>query len=149
MSEQFTETVVGIAVVTVAALFLFYALGNVGAVSDRDTYQLHARFSSVNGISRGSDVRLSGVKVGAVTNVQLDPVSYLAQITVAIDSEVQVPDDSAIEVTSSGLLGDSFVQIIPGASLDNLLEGGEFEETQGAQSLISLLLRFATSQNAN
>ena len=47
-------------------------------------------------------------------------------------------------IASEGLLGGNFVEIVPGGALDNFEAGAEIEDTQGAVSLISLLLKFVT-----
>ena len=101
-----------------------------------------AAFRSAEGISIGTEVRLAGVRVGAVTGMELNPQSFLAETTFSIDPAIVLPDDSAIAISSEGLLGGSFVEIIPGGSPFNLEAGGEILDTQSSVSLITLLLRF-------
>lgn len=143
MAENATEILVGTAVLTVAAGFLIYAAGATGlSASGGDEYPLTASFRSVEGVSVGTDVRMAGVKIGSVTDLQLNPLTFRADTEFTVKSEIEIPDDSAISIASEGLLGGNFVEIIPGGSPFNLDPGGEIEDTQSSVSLISLLLKF-------
>ena len=92
----------------------------------------------------GTDVRLAGVPVGTVTALTLNPETYRAEVVVSVDPAIQVPDDSALAVASEGLLGGSFMEIVPGGSFDFLAEGAEFQSTQGSVSVVQLLTRFVS-----
>ena len=99
----------------------------------------------MQGISAGSDVKLAGVKVGTITAITLNPATYFADVTIEVDDAVLLPTDSAILISSEGLLGGNYVELLPGGSPDNLEPGAEIEDTQGAVSLISLLMKFVGS----
>lgn len=142
MSESVTEILTGAGVLAVAAGFLIYAAGGTGLTGSGDSYPLTASFRSVEGITVGTDVRMSGVKVGSVTGLALNPQTFFADATVSVRKDITVPDDSTIIVASEGLLGGAFVEIQPGGSLENLGPGAEIEDTQGAVSVISLLMKF-------
>lgn len=142
MAESTSEIVAGGAVLAAAVAFLFYAGQSAGFGGNASTYDLKASFRSVEGISVGTDVRLAGVKVGSVTALALNPTTFFADATVAVQNGVALPTDSAILVSSEGLLGGNFVELIPGGALENLEPGDEIEDTQGAVSLISLLMKF-------
>ena len=103
-----------------------------------------ASFRSAEGVQVGTDVRLAGVKVGTVTDLELDPETYRADAAIAIASEVVLPDDTAIVISSEGLLGGSFVELLPGGSPFNLDPGSEILDTQGSVSIVQLLLRFVS-----
>lgn len=142
MSENTTEVIVGAGVLAVAAAFLIYAGQVAGLGGNSNGYPLYATFRSVEGISAGTDVRLAGVKVGTVTDVILDPSTYRARTDFTVQDSVQVPDDSALAISSEGLLGGSFLEIMPGGSPFNYEPGDEVLDTQSSVSLISLLLKF-------
>ncbi|MFN6977266.1 MAG: outer membrane lipid asymmetry maintenance protein MlaD [Gemmobacter sp.] len=142
MAENTLEVVVGGAVLAVAVGFLVYAGQATGFASAPDSYTLRASFRSVEGIRVGSDVRLAGVKVGTVQSIALNPQTFFADATVSLRQGIDLPDDSAIVISSEGLLGGNFVEILPGGSPFNLEPGGEIEDTQGAVSLTTLLMRF-------
>ncbi len=144
MSNNAAETVIGAVVVAAAAGFLAYAANTTGVSGATDSYQLHANFRSVEGISLGTDVRLAGVKVGTVTGLYLNPQTFRAETTFSVDKSIIMPEDSAVVIASEGLLGGNFVELVPGGSEFNLEDGDEFLDTQGAVSLITLLLKFVT-----
>ncbi|SLN14139.1 putative phospholipid ABC transporter-binding protein MlaD [Roseovarius litorisediminis] len=142
MSENTTEVLVGGAVLAAAAGFLIYAGQLTGVSGGQTEYQLSASFRSADGIDIGTDVRMAGVKVGRVTQVELDPATYRAKTIFTVRDSIEVPDDSAVLVSSEGLLGGNFVEIQPGGSPFYLAAGDEIEFTQGSVSLISLLMKF-------
>lgn len=145
MSENTTEVIVGGLVLAVAGFFLFFAGQTTGYGSTSSAqYELSASFRSAEGVTLGTDVRLAGVKVGSVTAMELNPQTFRADIKFSIAEEIQLPDDSSVLVSSEGLLGGTYVELQPGGSLFNLEPGAEVEDTQGAVSLISLLLKFAS-----
>ena len=145
MAENRAEVLAGAAVLAAAIGFLIYAAGGGRLATGADTYPLTASFRSVEGIRAGSDVRLAGVKVGAITSLTLNPETFFADATTEIDTSIVLPDDSAILISSEGLLGGNYVELQPGGSLENLAPGDEIEDTQGAVSLISLLMKFVGS----
>lgn len=144
MSHSATEVVVGGGVLAAALAFGLYALQSTGMSFGDDGYPLRASFRSIEGVSVGSDVRLAGVKVGTVTQISLNPETFRADTVVTINDTVQVPDDSAIVIASEGLLGGNFVEISPGGSPFNFVEGDEILDTQGSVSLMTLLLKFVS-----
>ncbi len=146
MAENRLEILAGALVLVAAAAFVAYAGQNTGISGTAGTYPLTARFRSVEGISTGSDVKLAGIKVGTIASMKLDPSSYMAQVVVSIDKNIQLPTDSAILISSEGLLGGNYVELVPGGSPDNLAPGAEIEDTQGAVSLVQLLLKFVGSK---
>lgn len=145
MAENKFEALVGGAVLSAAVAFGVYAAqtGGFGGGA-ATTYPLHASFRSLEGVSVGTDIRLAGVKIGTVSDVTLNNETYRADTTLAINGTVKVPDDSAAIISSEGLLGGNFVEIVPGASDFYLEADAEIEDTQGAVSLISLLLKFVS-----
>ena len=147
ISRNMAETVVGAIVLGIAIIFAVFLLkfSNVGFGAGQ--YTVDAKFRSAEGITVGTDVRLAGVKIGSVSNLSLDPQTFQATARLSIKPEYQMPDDSAAIISSEGLLGGSFVEILPGGSYDLMEDGSEFGETQGAVSFISLLMKFVTGKD--
>lgn len=148
MAENATEVLVGGLVLAAAVGFTIYAGQVTGVSRDGGAYELRASFRSVEGVTVGTDVRLAGVKVGTVTRLELNSQTYFADATFSMDERIQLPDDSAVLISSEGLLGGNFVEIQPGGSPFNVEPGGEIIDTQGAVSLITLLLRAFTSEES-
>jgi phospholipid/cholesterol/gamma-HCH transport system substrate-binding protein len=144
MSENKTEVFVGGAVLAAAIAFAVYAGQATGFGASTQGYPLSASFRSLEGVGVGADVRLAGVKIGTVTNVTLNLETYRADTVVTVVNGIEIPDDSAIIVASEGLLGGNFVEVVPGGSPFFFEPGAEIDDTQGAVSLISLLLKFVS-----
>lgn len=138
MSGNLVETLIGAVVLGVAGLFLYvaYSTTEVGTVRG---YQLVAKFDRIDGISVGSDVRISGIKVGSVTRQLLDQDTFEAILGIAIESDIELPDDSSAKISSEGILGGSFVAVDPGGSPDMLVAGDEILFTQGTVDLMGLI----------
>lgn len=149
MAENKAEVLTGAAVLAVAAGFVFYAAQGAGLTAAPDSYPLTASFRSVEGITVGSDIRLAGVKVGTITALTLNPTTFFADARLSVKKDIVLPADSAILISSEGLLGGNFVEILPGGALENLEPGSEIEDTQGAVSLITLLMKFVGGDRAD
>jgi phospholipid/cholesterol/gamma-HCH transport system substrate-binding protein len=138
MQNGFVETLIGAAVVVVAAVFFYYGWHTTGsgAVSG---YEVVAKFDRVDGIGVGTDVRMSGIKIGTVTAQELDQKTYRALVRMSIKNEILLPEDSSVKVSSEGLLGGAYLAISPGGSDTMMVAGAEFETTQGSIDLVGLL----------
>lgn len=145
MSENVSEVLVGGAVLAAAFGFLVYAGQVAGVSTGGQDYELAASFRSAEGISVGTDVRLAGVRVGSVAGLDLNPETYRADTMLSISDGIEIPDDSLVAISSEGLLGGNFVEILPGGSPFYFADGDEFYDTQSSVSLVTLLLRFVGS----
>ncbi len=145
MSNSKIETAVGGIVLLAAIGFILYVANATNSVGGNSGLTLKASFRSADGITAGTDVRMAGVKIGTVTDMRLDSESFRAEIIFSLRENLEIPDDSGVAVSQDGLLGGSFVEIIPGGSEFKLQDGEEFLDTQGSVSLVSLLLKFVSS----
>ncbi len=138
MDNSFVETLVGGIVIAITAAFLAYgySVSDVGNVSG---IEVTAEFDRVDGLATGSDVRMSGIKIGTVTAQSLNTSNYFAVVTLNLTDEVQLPTDSSAKITSEGLLGGNYVSITPGGSEEMLASGDEIQFTQGSIDLIGLV----------
>ena len=144
--RSIAEMATGAVILAVALLFLGYAVLNSGrGAVNGDGIRLTARFDRIDGLSNGADVRIAGVRVGNVVASRIDPQTFGAELTMKVDRNLQLPDDTSAEVTSEGLLGGRYVSLVPGGSDKVLADGGRITQTQGSVSLESLLGRFIFS----
>ena len=142
MRAHWGETIMGFVVLAFAGLFLAYALGVAKVTSGSGAYDLTARFGEAGGIQPGAKVTVSGVKVGSVSAVTIDPKTFLAVMKLTVDGAVKLPSDSSAKITSDGLLGGSHIAIAPGGAADDLKPGAEISNTQGAVDLFGLIGQF-------
>ena len=144
MNRNIVETIVGALVLVVAGLFVFYAF----AKSDRagpDGVEISARFGRIDGLKRGADVTMSGVKIGTVTAIELDRKTYQAVVHLAVSSSVPIPVDTNAKIVSESLLGGMMVVLDPGGDKAMIKPGGEIDKTQDAISFTELLAKFMFS----
>jgi len=143
--RNLAEVLTGLLVLVVAVGFLAYAIAHSGRTGVSSGYPLYAKFNNIAGLNTGSDVRLAGVKIGAVDGAVIDPKTYLAQVKMTIRNGVELPKDSSIEVASESLLGGVYLAVQPGADEAMLKPGGTITITQGSISLQDLLGKFIFS----
>jgi phospholipid/cholesterol/gamma-HCH transport system substrate-binding protein len=142
MGRSIFETIMGALVLVVAGGFMAFAYegSNLKPV---EGYPLKAKFSTVAGIGLGSDVRIGGIKVGVVSNMELDPVTYQAIITLQMKEGIRLPEDSSAAVVSDGLLGSKYIKLDPGAEDKTLPANGVITITQSAVNLEELIGKMA------
>jgi phospholipid/cholesterol/gamma-HCH transport system substrate-binding protein len=141
VGRNIVETIVGALVLVVAGVFVFYAFGK----SDRSGpagYEIIARFDRIDGLKRGADVTLSGVKVGTVTGFDLDRKTYQAVVRMLVSSNLSLPADTHAKIVSESLLGGMVLVLEPGGDTKMLPPGGEIQMTQGAIPLSELIAKF-------
>lgn len=134
MNKKPVETIMGIVVVVVAALFLFFAY----RVSDLQVvkgYTVTAKFLKVGGLNVGSDVRINGIKVGTVIGQTLDPENYTANVKMSLAANTPLPVDSDAIIVGDGLIGDKFIKIEPGKSNVMLKDGDVIKNTKDFKTL--------------
>lgn len=134
MRRNLAETVMGAVVLIVAGAFLYFFF-TTAQIKTQGGYQVNVTFSKVGGILAGSDVRISGINVGTVSKVTLDPKTYLAIVTMTLKPEVKLPQDSIALVASNGLIGGNYVRIKPGRATNYVASGGTLEKSEDFKTL--------------
>jgi phospholipid/cholesterol/gamma-HCH transport system substrate-binding protein len=139
---------VGIFVVTGLAALAVLALkvGNLSTYNMSETYQLQAYFSNIGGLKSQASIKSSGVLVGRVAQISLDPKRYEAKVIMTIDKRYQFPKDTFANILTSGLLGEQYIGLIPGGDEEFLKAGDELKKTQSAIVLEDLIGRFLYSK---
>ena len=146
MKVNFLDAFLGSLVLLITGVFLFYVYATVDSkLFKSDSFRLYARFDNVDGIMTGSKVKMSGVDIGTVNSVSLEPDNFYAYITMDFDKEYSFPDDTEASVQLEGLLGGSYISILPGGSDVLLLNNQEIIYTQGSTSILNLMLKFANT----
>ena len=139
MKRSIVETVWGGAVVAVAIGFVVYVYSIVGVGQLDDSYTVQARFTAVDGIDVGSDVRIGGVKVGTVAEQILDTDTFDAVLTLDLNNQVKLPKDSEARITSGTLIGGAYIQLVPGSDSAFLQDGDAIAKTKDVVALEELL----------
>jgi len=144
MKKTNLELAVGVFVLLgiAAVAYLTIQLGS-GSLIGGDTYLIEARFANAGGLHSGGSVQLSGVTVGRVEAVRMDPSDYSAIATLRISSLLQLPTDSMASIKTAGLIGDKYVSVSPGADETYLTPGTRIIMTESAVDLESLIGKMA------
>ena len=151
MQRSKNDVWVGIFVLIGAAAILFLALqsANLLSLSFQKTYIVKAKFDNVGGVKPKAAVRSAGVVVGRVDSIVFDDKSFQAVVTLALESRYVFPKDSSLKILTSGLLGEQYLGIEPGADDKNLAPGDTISSTQSAVVLENLISQFLFSKAAD
>ncbi len=151
MQRSKNDVWVGLFVLIGAVAILFLALqsANLLSLSFQKTYTVKARFDNVGGVKPKAAVRSAGVVVGRVDSIAFDDKTYQAVVTLALENRYVFPKDSSLKILTSGLLGEQYLGIEPGAGDSNLAAGDTISSTQSAVVLENLISQFLFSKAAD
>jgi len=141
MKKSSIEIIVGlfICVGLLSMGYISFKLGNV-TLFKKDYYSLQASFTSVAGLKKDTNVEISGVQVGKVESIHLE--DYQAIVNLLIKNNIEIQDDAIASIKTKGILGDQYIEILPGAS-DEILNPGELiMDTEPPFDLLSILKNF-------
>lgn len=125
-----------------ALIYLTLKLGS-GALMGSDTYLVEARFSNTGGLCKGSNVMMAGVTIGRVEGIRLDPADYSAIVEMRVLTSIHLPTDTMASIRTSGLIGDKFIALAPGAEEKMLQPSERITMTESAVELESLISKMA------
>jgi len=148
MQRNTLETVMGAIVLLAAAGFVALAY-EAADIKGNGGYEIIAEFGSTGGLSVGDDVRISGIKVGRITEQSLDPITYSARIAMAIAPDIEIPADSSARITAASLLGGNYLELMPGAEDEMLAAGAVIYDTRDPVSISDLLGKMVFSSGNN
>jgi phospholipid/cholesterol/gamma-HCH transport system substrate-binding protein len=141
--KQHTELLVGIFLLAgiIAITFLALRMGDVGLFNN-DEYIIKTRFTSASGLKEGAYVEVAGVTVGKVKQIVFNPETYLADVDISLQNNINIPEDSIASIRTSGIIGDKFVKISAGGSDTYLEPGMEIIETEPSINLEELISKY-------
>ena len=149
MKSNTLESLIGALVIVIAIIFTSMAYkvsGNKQKMASG--YVLLAEFNNIDGINIGSDIKISGVKVGSVIDIKLND-NYKAE-KLKFPNDVLIPTDSVFKVSTSGLIGAKFINVKVGADEKYLKNGDKVDFTESTMDLEDLIGRFIfNSENKN
>jgi len=126
-----------------ALAYIAFQVSNFSGLKDKPTYEVSALFDNIGGLKKRASLKMSGVVIGRITAIEIDPVSFKARVHMQIDQAFnELPMDSSVSILTSGLLGDQYVGLDPGGDEEVLEQGSEIEMTQSAMVLEELIGQF-------
>ena len=140
------EAIIGFVILLICSLLILHIISfSRNAKTNKYNNILYANFNNIDGIKIGSEVKISGISVGYVENMELDPETYQVKIKLNVKNDVKVPNDSTIAINSESLLGGKFLSIKIGASEEFLQNGDTFVATQSSINLEDLIGKVVAS----
>lgn len=130
----------------VAILFLALKAANLLTLNFSADYTVTAKFDNIGGLKPGAAVKSAGVVVGRVQKIEFDGESFQAKVSLALQEKTAFPQDSSLKILTSGLLGEQYLDISPGADEKNLVNGDKIGSTQSAVILENLISQFLFSK---
>ena len=151
MQRSKNDVWVGLFVLIGCAAVLFLALqaANLLSLNFQKTYQVEARFDNVGGLKPKAAVRSAGVLVGRVESITFDDKSFQARVSMALESRYVFPKDSSLKILTSGLLGEQYLGLEPGADAKTMAAGDTISNTQSAVVLENLISQFLFNKVAD
>lgn len=147
MNRRTAEIATGVLVLVLGLFIIGFAFHSTD-VADVDGYRLIAKFNKVDGVNLGSEVRLYGMDVGAVTGLSLDDETSKAVLELTLNDDVELTTDSSVKILSHGLLGGKYLELEPGGEIDYLEDGDEIAYTQDALIIIDFLDKILADSEA-
>ena len=109
---------------TIAALILaafIFVVGDITLIFRKQGHSLYASFDTAAGLEKKAIVRMAGVKVGYVKDIRLE--KSRAKVLMSVNPGIEVPRDSKATLAALGLLGEKYIEILPGEEKDFCLPG--------------------------
>ncbi|MEI7842909.1 MAG: outer membrane lipid asymmetry maintenance protein MlaD [Gallionellaceae bacterium] len=129
-----------------ALAILAFKVGNLSSYNVSESYQLKANFTNIGGLKPTAGVRSAGVLIGRVTEIKLDADRYEAEVTMSIDKRYQFPKDTLISILTSGLLGEQYIGLKPGADDEMLKDKDVIKQSRSAMVLEDLIGQFVAGK---
>ena len=143
MNKRKIELYVGFFMIIglVSVGYLILAIGEFQFFS-QNRYTVHGFFSSATGLKTGARVEIAGVEVGTVSKISIDKERLVAKVAFTIENTIELSEDSIVSVKTSGIIGEKYLDILPGGSPIVLEEGDELTNTESSLDIESLVRKF-------
>lgn len=140
-SQKVIEIIVGFFIILgmLALIFLAFKVSGMTSYFEENTYKVTANFDNIGQLKERAPVTIAGVRVGEVDNIQINPQTFRAIVTLRIDSNQKIPTDSSASILTAGLLGANYISINPGYNPEDLKDGSVIQDTHPALVLENLI----------
>lgn len=148
MNNRTVEIGVGLFVaIGIGALFMLaLQVSNLGSSISANSYVITAAFENIGGLKVRSPVTVSGVRVGRVDAIDYDDIAFEAVVSLRIDAaHDSFPEDTSASIFTAGLLGEQYISLEPGGSMENLVEGDRIQLSQSALVMEQVIGQFLYS----
>ncbi len=142
MRNKTLEMVVGVFMIIafLGLIFLAFKVSGLTVNAAGGTYEITADFDNIGSLKVRAPVQLSGVTVGRIADIGLDPDTFRARVTMQIDNQYNgLPIDTSASIFTQGILGSNYIALTPGFETTNLKQGSRIETTHSALILENLI----------
>ena len=150
MNKSILEFWVGLFVLlgftALAVLSFRVASGSVGLGGGQaQTYTVYAQFEDIGGLKPQAPIKTAGVLVGRVSDIQLDPQTFQAKVSMQIEQKYAYSVDANAAILTSGLLGEQYIGLTQGGEEEKLKNGDTLSLTTSALVLENLIGKFVSN----
>ena len=132
-TKQKVKLGIFVAIVLVAFFFAIYYVGKNRNLFHEVT-KVYTVFSDIKGLGRGSNVRFSGITVGTVSDINIkNDTTVRVEISIQTDYVKFIKEDSKVEITNDGLMGNKILIIHHGTADSPPVK--EYETLQSEQTI--------------
>lgn len=142
------ETLIGFLVIIFSVFFVFFTIKITNRSINKDYYRLSASFDNIEGVNIGTKVKIGGIEIGDVESFFID-ANYRPTLTLRIKKDVQLPVDSNLKISTSGIIGGKYLKILVGGEEEYFVNGDSFEFTESTMDLEDLITRFMLNKASN
>jgi len=148
MGKRKIEFYVGLFVI-IGLISVGYLTTVIGEFSlfPQNRYSAYGYFSSASGLKPGARVELAGVEIGIVSEISIDLEQLTAKVSFSIDKKMELSEDSIASIKTSGIIGEKYIDILPGGSDLMLEDGDEISNTESSLDIESLIRKFIFSND--
>ena len=136
------EFIIGLLILTISLISIFYFSSKINLLNKIETLQINSNFFDIGNTSIGNDVKINGVKVGEISNIQLDKENYMAIVTSSVEKSIIIPNDSIFKISNNGFIGSTYIEIQLGNSDESLKNNDYSVNNIDAVSLEEIINNF-------
>ena len=135
LNKKFFEITVGFFMIAgILGLFMLaFKVSNFSQYNTENTFQVTAFFDDIGDLKIRAPITISGVRVGEVSDINIDPKTLRAKVTLLIDKNKNIlPEDTSAKILTAGLIGANYIGLMPGYADTMLKDGSVITNTQPA-----------------
>ncbi|MFO1129775.1 MAG: MlaD family protein [Rickettsiales bacterium] len=151
MKDDIFEAILGVIIIIFCILVLFFFNNKYQSnnINLGNKINIVAEFNNVEGILVGSEIKISGVKVGIIKDINLNKDNFKVTLTLELFNNFKIPNDSTAAIRTGNLAGGKYIEIIIGSEEEYLKEGDLIPFTQSSIIFEDILSKFLLQYNKN
>jgi phospholipid/cholesterol/gamma-HCH transport system substrate-binding protein len=108
------EFIIGLIILIITLVSFFYFSLKIDFFDNSKKINLNSNFFDIGGLTVGADIKTKGVKIGEVTEISLDKISFMAIVKSSLDDDLKIPLDSEFKIANNGFIGSPYIEVTIG-----------------------------------